>query len=340
MDAITASEDDDTIAWYENEDGVGGFGDRRLVSLSADGAWSVVAADIDGDGDLDLVSASTNDNRVVWYENQQNDCDGNSVPDECEPDCNLNGIADACDIRSGFSLDCNANGVPDPCDTGCVFACDTDHDGCHDAVDSDPRDPFKCADTDGDGCDDCSSGVFDTATDGQNSDSDGICDAGDCDPFDNEIWFPPQNIDMLTLSQPTESTVLDWRAPPEKGAVHLRYDTLRSSVASDFGAPAVCLVSDSAAPRAEDAEQPEGLFFYLVRVENDCPGFPGAMGTGSDRIPRTGLECTLAFGKCCHDGVVDNMCTVNTELKCEASGQFISWTEGGACPGGDAACDP
>lgn len=44
------------------------------------------------------------------------DCNGNAVPDGCEPDCNGNGIADACDISSAGSADLNGNGVPDECE--------------------------------------------------------------------------------------------------------------------------------------------------------------------------------------------------------------------------------
>lgn len=47
------------------------------------------------------------------------DCNGNAVPDDCEPDCNANGQADACDIVNGSSDDCDANGVPDDCDPDC-----------------------------------------------------------------------------------------------------------------------------------------------------------------------------------------------------------------------------
>ena len=50
------------------------FGARKLfpasaISSSADGARSVYAVDMDGDGDIDVISASSNDDKIVWDEN-------------------------------------------------------------------------------------------------------------------------------------------------------------------------------------------------------------------------------------------------------------------------------
>jgi len=39
------------------------------ISTSADNAYSVYAADVDGDGDMDVLSASYNDDKIAWYEN-------------------------------------------------------------------------------------------------------------------------------------------------------------------------------------------------------------------------------------------------------------------------------
>jgi hypothetical protein len=70
LDVLSASEDDDTIAWYENTDAAGTFGSQRVVTDEADGAMSVWAADIDGDGDVDIISASPGDDTIAWHENQ------------------------------------------------------------------------------------------------------------------------------------------------------------------------------------------------------------------------------------------------------------------------------
>jgi hypothetical protein len=54
------------IAYYLNNGGAP-FSGQQLVSTAADGAWSVHAADLDGDGDRDLLSASISDGEIAWY---------------------------------------------------------------------------------------------------------------------------------------------------------------------------------------------------------------------------------------------------------------------------------
>lgn len=70
IDLLSASADDDKIAWYEN----GGITatlnfTETVISTAADGASDVYAADLDSDGDLDVISASANDDTIAWYEN-------------------------------------------------------------------------------------------------------------------------------------------------------------------------------------------------------------------------------------------------------------------------------
>ncbi|MFK7895178.1 MAG: FG-GAP-like repeat-containing protein [Myxococcota bacterium] len=65
---------DSFVLWYENTDGAGSFGlfpniVNSGVSDTVNFVESVVAADVDGDGDLDVLSASVVDNKTAWYEN-------------------------------------------------------------------------------------------------------------------------------------------------------------------------------------------------------------------------------------------------------------------------------
>lgn len=156
IDVLSASQLDEKLAWYENTDGLGSFGPEQIISFQANGPSSVFAADIDGDLDLDVLSASNGDEKVAWYENLDGagnfgpqqiistavvdpfrifavDLDGDDDIDvlsasgtsgntgtiawhENLNDCNGNGIADECDLDDGSSPDCNGNAIPDECD--------------------------------------------------------------------------------------------------------------------------------------------------------------------------------------------------------------------------------
>ncbi len=66
MDVLSASGNDDKIAWYENN-GSESF-TAHTITTSADNAETVFAVDVDGDGDIDVLSASVNDDKIAWYE--------------------------------------------------------------------------------------------------------------------------------------------------------------------------------------------------------------------------------------------------------------------------------
>jgi hypothetical protein len=69
LDVLSASSGDDKITWYENTDGRGSFGSQKVITTEAWGARSLCAADLDNDGDVDVLSASTHDDKIAWYEN-------------------------------------------------------------------------------------------------------------------------------------------------------------------------------------------------------------------------------------------------------------------------------
>ena len=68
-DILTASRDDHKIIWYENLDGQGNFSLPKVITLDAQGAISVITADVDNDGDVDVLAASFDGDKVTWYEN-------------------------------------------------------------------------------------------------------------------------------------------------------------------------------------------------------------------------------------------------------------------------------
>ena len=69
VDIISASYYDDKIAWYENDGEISPSFKTHVVSLNADAARSVHSADLDNDGDVDIISASYNDDKIAWYQN-------------------------------------------------------------------------------------------------------------------------------------------------------------------------------------------------------------------------------------------------------------------------------
>jgi hypothetical protein len=72
LDVLSSSYEDDKIAWYENLDARGTFGrHQRIIDRAVGGAVFVLAADLDDDGDPDVISASGRDNRVAWHRNNR-----------------------------------------------------------------------------------------------------------------------------------------------------------------------------------------------------------------------------------------------------------------------------
>lgn len=69
MDVLAASAGDGKIAWYKNKNGYGTFGEQRIITKKAPGVQTIAVADVDGDGDYDVLSASNRKGRIAWYEN-------------------------------------------------------------------------------------------------------------------------------------------------------------------------------------------------------------------------------------------------------------------------------
>jgi hypothetical protein len=124
-------------------------------------------------------------------------------------------------------------------------------------------------------------------------DADQCPDDLDCLPSDPSFWSLPGAAGNLRLEPAGGVTRVTWDAPSFTGGLSVHFDALRSSSPGDFHGPADCLESDGTDHVARDFDDPPPPgepFYYLVRVENGCPG-PGAMGADSGGQPRDGRVC-------------------------------------------------
>ncbi len=67
LDLFSANDGDNTVAWYENLNGSGAAWTKRIVTRTVLYPRSTYAADLDGDGRLDLMSASAEDDSVTIF---------------------------------------------------------------------------------------------------------------------------------------------------------------------------------------------------------------------------------------------------------------------------------
>ena len=73
-DIVVASHLEDAIVWYDNyQMPVDSTWRKYYITTNALGATSVYAADLDNDGDQDILSASLLDDKIAWYENKRSD---------------------------------------------------------------------------------------------------------------------------------------------------------------------------------------------------------------------------------------------------------------------------
>lgn len=59
-----------TVSWFKNLDGQGSFGPEQIITTQVQSARDAKAADLNGNGFLDVISASFFDDKIAWYANQ------------------------------------------------------------------------------------------------------------------------------------------------------------------------------------------------------------------------------------------------------------------------------
>lgn len=96
------------IAYYRN-DGSGSFS-RHSVDVNISGPGDAVAGDLDGDGDIDVVSTSFFDNQVAYYDNNGSESFTKTVLTSSFGGVN---VADICDLDGDGDLDIIAGAYND-----------------------------------------------------------------------------------------------------------------------------------------------------------------------------------------------------------------------------------
>jgi hypothetical protein len=125
----------------------------------------------------------------------------------------------------------------------------------------------------------------DCTDEGPDFDGDGSGYCADCAENDSLSWATPDEVlDVHATRAPGGEVILDWREPAEPGSSRPTYETLRTTVPSDFVGAASCLfsrdrslrtVTDNGAPSFRQA------LYYLVRAKSGCAAGMGTTGTDS-----------------------------------------------------------
>lgn len=69
IDILATVGGDEMISWFENTDSLGNFSEGFKLNNYPAGPESIYVADLDGDGDNDLLASSRADNELVWFKN-------------------------------------------------------------------------------------------------------------------------------------------------------------------------------------------------------------------------------------------------------------------------------
>jgi len=117
----------------------------------------------------------------------------------------------------------------------------------------------------------------------------------DCNDADGTSWATPGEVTDLTLDLVAGVTGFSWTAPADPGGSMPLYDAIRADLATDFDGGGVCAdTGETMTQFTESADpSPGGIYYYVVRAVNGCPGSSGLGPAGFTSLgqPRTARAC-------------------------------------------------
>lgn len=69
MDMVANTSELEALVWYENVDGLGTFGARKTITVDFFRPGALSVADMDSDGDSDVLGTFLSSDAIVWFEN-------------------------------------------------------------------------------------------------------------------------------------------------------------------------------------------------------------------------------------------------------------------------------
>jgi hypothetical protein len=298
-DILSVDTANDRVLWFENDGAHPPAWKERVITTTVDDPWSVFSADLDRDGDTDILSASAEDDRVTWHEN-----DGASPPS-----WTTRTIAAGRDgAISVFAADLDADGDPDviagswwdstlawyesdggapPAFTEHMIATCGGPEGIFAArIDGDADIDVLCAANPANKVH-----LFENEENFSDADGDGVRDELDCAPGNAAAFAVPREVQDLRFLSPTE---LAWGTAAPSSGSGAAYDLVGGSLA---GLPVgsspgeACLGAGLPGTRSSAVAAPPSRagFFYLVRAANGCG--VGAYGADSAGAARVSVAC-------------------------------------------------
>jgi hypothetical protein len=282
------------IVWYENVDSNGAFGAEQVVSMDVAAPFPIFGADLDGDGDLDVVSGDALTNRIEWFENVNGSGTFGAPTVVTSAALQIVGVdaVRAHDLDGDGDLDLLSASQSDDK----VAWYENDGDGIGDACDNcparfNPNQWDEDLDTIGSACDNCPAQANMSQSDADQDSSGDTCDCADDDP----AQLPPHAVAGLVMARGEGGTVLSWSAVAGANRYALTRGDLPTTGDWGVGEYGACLTANLPRPTFLEADAPasgQGFTYLAAGVSDLCGiGSLGQDGTGAERVNLDSEAC-------------------------------------------------